>query len=779
MKPQNYKFCLTTQSDGLFFLLIILLMPAFLTLWSKLILREPGTAFLLFREFGIERLDTFIFSVFLALLVTLIGYHRQVKSVFNSMINYLDTLPQDANGFYCTRLYPILCRIELFYKKIALPSFPIKVMLLCVALIFAMTVQFGPYISANYERHIPTEADDSYGYLLKSKMLIDCFNLTCKASRDLLKESAYVEDDNIRFVRSRLYHRVFYQYHLLYSVIVLSLHEMGLTWEQSYLTMAVSGGLFIYAAIGIFMVAIFGWGAAVLSTILISVTNFYGHGIRYVVPSNLSLAIALLTWSMLVFKINLRFPALPVAAMLMILMHPIGYLYAGVSCIFFTAMEWRSWSRKVSVCVITTLIIIVCIFVITRLADPPYADAPSDWPRYVLGSTANMIEENSRFALKLTNIWTSMYGGWFVAFCLVVIGVLQSLFFNRMKAILAFVVLALLVIGSIIYPLEGYKGTLFERTWVPFVFVLSGFIGGLPMIFRHIQSAEAIRLRLPLAISMVAKFHTVNLLAAITVVIIIVAVTPIESSYANVSNDWMQRKMRLIHRHDFEFDSDQPVDLFAKTLNEEINVLYWSEPVMYFYLLNGGLNAGAVYVPAVKGTPLYEGSVRNNNSLTHTVMWNPVKQGRLLLDRQVTVSLPMHISMNEVVVGLRSKCSVKTKINIQMSDTKMSSRELIIRPNEIRWEKIQLYTEQPTELILLSNKPCMDKIALIGVRVGAKNRLNWPWDEDIIIKVVGPNGKSKEYEFKKAQLLPSLDRNFKIINDSGSIVLAKFIKNGE
>src|SRR5690349_399174 len=208
------------------------------------------------------------------------------------------------------------------------------------------SVQLMMVIVPNRNRTSPVETDDAYTYILKAAEMQQCFLQECPALNDLRQQlTASSENEEISWLRYREYVRAFAVYHPLHSMLLASLHAAGLPWAASYTSIQIAGSLFLSLAVSYWLYRLFGAGPAGIALFFLAFTPFPGQGLHYIVPSNLALGIGMLTWASLLKRTSRSRWIVIGSPLLLVLMHPIGRLYALLGMVLFVFLNARQLIR--------------------------------------------------------------------------------------------------------------------------------------------------------------------------------------------------------------------------------------------------------------------------------------------------------------------------------------------------------------------------------------------------------------------------------------------------
>ncbi len=206
-----------------------------------------------------------------------------------------------------------------------------------------LVVQLRLVLIPILNRSVPVEADDAYTYIIKAAEMERCFSQGCPALVDLRKQLTIPTSNELTtWLRYREYSRAFVVYHPLHSLLMVGLHKTGLTWEAAYNVITVSGVIFIGLAIGYLLYVLWGPVVAGIALAGLSITLFPGQGLHYIVPSNLSLGIAIFTWATIIHQKDRARWIMVAGILAMITMHTTGRLYALIAlALFWILTGWR------------------------------------------------------------------------------------------------------------------------------------------------------------------------------------------------------------------------------------------------------------------------------------------------------------------------------------------------------------------------------------------------------------------------------------------------------
>jgi hypothetical protein len=232
------------------------------------------------------------------------------------------------------------------------------------------------------------------------------------------------------------------------------------------------------------------------------------------------------------------------------------------------------------------------------------------------------------------------------------------------------------------------------------------------------------------------------------------------------------------NRHNYTYDINQPKLLLSLgTPCSDTDVLYTSEDLFYFYLVNGALDCGAVYLPAIVGTPDEKEWFLENKKI-HYLVTQPFYP--IILSPQTVLEihgLPQK-SPFQFYLFLKNPEDTASDITIYSKPSTPSSlNQIILPPRWSGWKKV-VYV-QATNTSGLQFQVDSGEVQLKGLRLGDVNdNLNWPWNSDIELDYTPGGGTLTTIGFESSSLYPypSPDITVNVLGDSGDTVLAEIIR---
>ena len=661
--------------------------------------------------------------------------------------------------------------------------------LFTVGVLLFTFVQLAMVVLPIRNRTAPVETDDAYTYIVKAAQMQDCFLQNCPALNDLRQQlTAPTEKPNMSWIRYREYVRAFSIYHPLHSLILVGLHAAGLSWEVSYYVIEIMGSLLLSLATSYWLYRLFGVGPAGIALLLLAFTPFPNQGLHYVVPSNLALGVGMILWGSLLKRDHRSGWILVVSTVLLVLMHPIGRLYALLGVFLFILLNLRQIKRAdwqvVGVSVFVIAIIFLLPLIITRPelsfpADPP----PPDWTR-LSGYTNNF-----RQAAAFVALWVRSYGGFLTAVLLLLVG-LMSLppSKQRTQVVATGVLLGGLLGASLLQVLPRYPAEAFSRVWIPFTIFLTGLIAhGLwrwaaAVVYWIRQMFE----------KGVQDFRDERWILSMTgwagVLLIFFGIAVARNTLNHVVDG--QRILRdtltfTMGSQDSRFDTGQPSSLLETGCED---VLYMFEVPMHVYFAHGALACGAIYHPGVTGTPEEAHWIGDNQNLGYVVTWNPTIRASVTTggdplavesDKALEFYVPKDWASGQIYLYLENTGG-ETRLNLSPLLTEEDEKpkvmeRILIQANWSGWQMIDISADELARGFVLEAARGSGEIFLRGIRSESDSTRNWPWDQGLALvqRPSNPDIQATEMNFDTTRLVPYPAWSLTVLEDQGDTVLLK------
>lgn len=441
-----------------------------------------------------------------------------------------------------------------------------------------------------FVRSAPVEPDDAYGYILKAEQIrMGCFWQDCLALNSL-RSQIEQETNNIEvaYHRAREHQRLFSVYHPAHSVALLSLHAVGLSYENGYALIAIVGKFLLCLAIAYWLHALYGARTSAISLLILAPMTFAGQGLHVIVPSNLALGLALLAWAMTARHDGAK--SIVVLVFLMLFTHPVGRLYAGITF----GLTWLRWEPRPIKTTSLGLIgaLLVGSFLLPFLIIRPQIEIisgsfyPLSWDLW------QKFLEYLPNSLSLLNSWFSAFFNLPIGLSIFALGFLTLPPMRRKLWYQMFVLLLGLALLGLVYTTPWYHAVAFQRVWVPMGIFLLGLVGQL--ITTTVDKWWKVFKDLGERRELTSLLKPSLLLACLSIMLLAVGFynyIPFHfRHYVTTLNN-------MIDRANIDLNAAQPTKLFSQ--RDTSTVLYTDELNLYYFLTYGGFSREAIYLPAI------------------------------------------------------------------------------------------------------------------------------------------------------------------------------------
>ena len=471
-----------------------------------------------------------------------------------------------------------------------------------------------------WTRPLPPEIDDSLTYVLKTKQMQDCFRQECLALEDLRSQLQIPSSDpEAGHQRDLAASRIFPVYHPLFSVLLLGVSKLGFSIMDSYKLVWTLAPLFFGLVMAWYLAVIWGRGAAGLALLLLAFKVFPDTGLHYVVPSNLTMALAVLLWTRLAARRGRAPVALVGGSVVLMAMHPIGRLYAVMAVAMSLVLAGKSrrpaeWSAAV-----LTLLLVVGAFVLPHLVDRPQLVSPAFLPpggHFLWGTLQGAAASLVAVVADVVRLGPGLFGSAPLFCAAVVLGFLVTAREERRSAFIVTLTQAFFFI-ALFFHVSNHPADVIFRMWIPLVIILFGAVGQ-AMSYALAASWQWLldrRSRGPdLPRNKVAGAWPILVLAVLFGYSVSMSTSGVEQVAATVRY--------IQYRQPLDFRSKQ-VEVLLSRATPGSRVLYTSMMIMPFYFINGAMSLGAVYYqPALADTPT-EKKWLNRSDLRFAAVYNP------------------------------------------------------------------------------------------------------------------------------------------------------------
>ena len=471
-----------------------------------------------------------------------------------------------------------------------------------------------------WSRSLPPEVDDALTYVLKTKQMEECFTQDCLALEDLraqliVKTGGREATEQRNLVVSRVYP----VYHPLFSAFSLLLGKFGWDLMTVYKIIWTAAPFFFGLAFICLLTALWGREAGGIAMMLMAFKVFPDTGLHYVVPSNLTMGLAVFIWARIIARGGDAPYTLSVGSLVLLGMHPIGRLYALIASVLTLALAGLKPRLRTWVPVIFTLVIIVFAFYISGKIRRPalglisvFPSGPSPGFAMIRGALASMEET----FINMFRLGPGLFGvlAFFpMAVCLGFVTVSPE----RRGPALKFLIIYLVFFWGLFIHVSSHPADVILRMWIPMVFHLFGAVGlAIWYCLTKTWDLCADYLKDPveapkLDLGRAAPLLVLALLLGYAVNMVFVGMEQIMVTIDHTTQ-----------RQPIAIKPSQP-ELLLSQAEEGDRVLYTSMIIMPYYFIEGAMRLGAVYYhPDLEKTRETDAWLHRPD-LKYAVVYNP------------------------------------------------------------------------------------------------------------------------------------------------------------
>ncbi|MFO1490475.1 MAG: hypothetical protein U1F77_03000 [Kiritimatiellia bacterium] len=633
-------------------------------------------------------------------------------------------------------------------------------------------------------RHEPPEVDDSYAYILKAVYSADGGMAKDHAAlRDLwaqTNEPSSVEPAG--FYRYKQRHQVFNYYHPLHSRGLRTLNAAGLDWLKAYRLIQAAGAGFIVLALAAFLRALHGPAGAGLGLAVLSVFVFNDQGLfELVVPSNLAFGAFLGSAGCAVAGGRIRLAgcaALGVGAMLL---HPLGYFFLPVTCALLLSRSGGPVRRARWITLAVLAFGVVLAFGIPRLHSMPGTAAvgevvgnPGDYWSGLRGSW----EVQTRLMIEVVPFGVAGWAGLLASACA---GIWLAPPPLRRPVLVTLVLSTVLLAASLLPVYPYFPANISRRAWMLPAILL---IGASCSALADAAQAAARLLRGAVSPSGGPVAGRGAFVRAALLVALAAWVPAVRGMAARKA--WTLRHM--IERHPFRFDP-QSWAVLGRLVPPGGRVWYGDDFSLYALLCRGMLNRGAVFRPALAGTPQEAAWAAAERDVPALAALNPLHRlprfggDGLWLDpaRPLRVALPRIPSEGGVWLGLRNAGRTSRLTVAPAGENGLSGGPLLDREIPGGFEgflPVECGWTDGAEIVIRVDE-ASDRLLLTGLRLSSTAVTRWPWNQGVTLGMgPGGTGGSAILCFDSATAFPGAPVTSEVVCDEGSLVIGRAVPSG-
>ena len=477
------------------------------------------------------------------------------------------------------------------------------------------------------------EVDDTLTYVLKSRQMQECFDQNCPALNDLRQQlypkSGDPSDPELFKQRVLASSRIFPVYHPLFSALLIGLSKFGLSLMEAYRLLWTLAPLIFGLAFAYWLMTLFGPGVAGVALMLLAFKVFPDTGLHHLVPSNLTMALAVVLWARIISRRGWAPWSLVFGSLVLITMHLIGAVYAAMAVVLALMLANREHRKRLLVAV---GVVGGCLFIallVARFVKKPDFILPSLLPagnnpfgQLLLGAGQNILQIIVENVKLMEGLW-----GQPALFCGALVLGLWTLRPSSRQVVLRILLLYGVVLGLFLFQVSNHPGDVFLRLWIPLVVLLFGLV------------AQAICFTMDLAQTWwrerrAAPSREGSLdFRRFWPVIVVAVLLGYAAQMSFRGGEQIQIMAQFLREKEpLALYPSQPEALLAHAKQGD-RVLYTSFILMDYYLIHGALRLGAVYyLPIFKEIPDYSRWLTNPDLrfavAFQPTMFHPAFEGR-------------------------------------------------------------------------------------------------------------------------------------------------------
>jgi hypothetical protein len=687
-------------------------------------------------------------------------------------------------------------------------------LLLLVGLLIYVLVQGHLTVSPLRNWTLTPELKDGLTYVLKSQQMLECFTQDCPALIDLSDQLFAPVGSESYKQRSLVATRVFPVYHPLFSVLLIGIGKLGhMNLLEAYRFLWTLAPLIFGLAFAYWLATIFNPAVAGVALILLAFKVLPDTGLHHLVPSNLTMALAVVLWARIISCRGWAPWSLFLGSLVLVTMHLIGVIYAGMSGLLALALAEKEDRRRLLLAVGAVLGCIVVVFLVARFIKRPAFVLPPLLPsgghplwRILQGTGQNALQVIVDNVRLLEGLWGSP-----AIFCGAVFCGLGTLASDTRRVVSRILLLYALVLAGFMFYVSSHPADVLFRLWIPLVVLLFGLVAKAICSAINLSKAwwrdrsEAPATQGPLGD--LKRFWPVILVAVL-----------LGYSGQMICRGAVQVQVMATYLREKEplaLYPSQPKALLAHARPGD-RVLYTSFIVMDYYLINGALRLGAVYYnPALQGTQttsqwltrpdlrfavalqpmVYHPSFKGRNEadwwpsmpdFSYSPLNRRRSHGPLAREGKIPAALyrwlDVKATTKDVPKSLRlhienpQEARVVEIVPLDQEGKPLDQyrQVLDIPPHRSGWLTVDLAKMPPEAPVRLMFPDDSDQLQIGGLTFG-EDRLHWPWAQKALLSFQPRNDCNGPItvSFDPAALLPGQlrGRQITVLDDRGSSVL--------
>jgi hypothetical protein len=683
--------------------------------------------------------------------------------------------------------------------------------------LFVWTAVQSSLVTPIWSRAMLPDVEDTVAYLVRTQEMQECFSQNCPALQDLRKqlEQSPAEPESLK--QRDIASFPFPIYHPLFSIMLLGVTKCGVDLTAAYKVIWSIAPFFFGLAIAYLLTVLWGMPAAGFTLVLLAFKVFPDRGVHYIIPSALTVVLAMLMWARIISRRGNAPWTLVIGSMLLFAMHTAGGIFALMSIFIALAMpsrgsRWKLWAAVLGVISTGLLTFALASYIKQPTFDHIFLEFRNS---ISLAKALGVLVSNvTGILVELVNVKDALVGSLPIFFAAVLLG-FWVLSRERLSLInRTLLVCALFLLGALFHSHRlSSPGDLFLRMWLPFFVILFGAVGNticftfqesLALLREHLRTSDRIgsltthKVWPVLALALVLGYSGEMILSG--------------GEQLYVTAEFLRNRQPL----DIEPAQTRVLLSLAKPGDK---VLYTSMIVMGSYFANGAMQLGAVYYhPALAGKGFNENWLENPDvafaATYNPTVYHPTYAGLDEKRWRITgpdfrfspLSKPQnHTTISregfipaadyEFIDARTGDADVPDRISLFIKNTGNRS-EIEVIPLSINGEALSNLAEKigvpahwsgwlgaafpdtvsMNRLRIIPSKREPD--LFIGGIVYGDDEHNWPWAQkaDLILRAMDPWTGEVVLSFDPAKILPSpLNAlKIKVLDDHGSSVLFGF-----
>ncbi len=350
---------------------------------------------------------------------------------------------------------------------------------------------------------------------------------------------------------------------------------------------------------------------------MLAFSIFPDTGLHYFVPGNAALGVALFAWARILSRKGDAPLIIILGTLALVLLHPMGRIYSIMGAVMAATVFGIPRKRSTWAGIVGCLVIVALAFLISATVESPmlaFRPEPYGSGQGYLSSLGDSI---TAIGVQFQRTEPALLRSSLVFFGAALCGFLTVPWGRCVVILRVFTILFAFLVASLFYILPQHPADLFLRMLAPMVALLFGGVGAVTW-FTLCQSYVLVSQPRPVPKDAPALKPSLHWpLVAFTVLaafVIQIVLTGIEG--------WIVLTEHMKAREPLELSKSQPERLLSESRPDD-RVLYDSMIVMPFYFVNGAMTRGAVFYPAIRGTPV-EREWLDSQDLRYAALYNPM-----------------------------------------------------------------------------------------------------------------------------------------------------------